>query len=310
MKTSSLKYILTKRHLIIKALREWFCQRGFIEVQTPVTCRDPIPEANIDLFQIKNRKSDCYLLPSPERYMKPLLSQGIKRFFQICPAFRRDEKGDYHRPEFTILEWYRADTNYNSLIEDCQSLIADGCKAITGHEELNIIRNGMTIDLNPPFTVITVREAFRKFAGWDPLTNRNEARFYHDMVTKVEPGLAGEKPVFLKDYPAWASSLSRIKKDDREVCERVEFYAGGMEIANGFSELLDSEEQRKRFNEENRKRQALGKNPVPEPSEFLAAMNDSPSRAAGMAMGIDRLVMLLTGSSNIAQVNAHCSGLE
>jgi len=295
------KEILLKRHLILKAVRQWFYSRDFVEIQPPVTSSTPIPESSIDLFEIKDTIPKSYLLPSPERYLKPLLAQGIEKFFAICPAFRKDEKGRCHLPEFTILEWYRSHADYEILIKDCQGIVGAACKAVQGSEFPVIRYSGHSVDLSPPFKTLSVQKIFQKIAGWDPLKGKNEQRFEEDMVLKVEPALPINQPVFLKDFPAWAASLSRLKKEDSRVCERIELYIGGLELANGFSELLDKKEQAKRFRNENRKRKNLGLRVFPAPSEFLSSLGKSP-QSAGMAVGIDRLVMLLTNKQDIAAV--------
>ena len=292
------KEILLKRHLILKAVRQWFYSRDFVEIQPPVTSPAPIPESSIDLFEINDTIPKSYLLPSPELYLKPLLAQGLEKFFAICPAFRKDEKGRCHLPEFTILEWYRSHTDYEILIEDCQGIVAAASQAVYGSGFPVIRYGGHAIDLSPPFKTFTIREIFQKNAGWDPVMEKDEQRFEEDLVLKVEPALPLNRPVFLRDFPAWAASLSRLKKKDSRVCERMELYIGGLELANGFSELLHKKEQEKRFSNENRKRKNLGLRVFPAPSEFLSALPKCPP-SAGMALGIDRLVMLLTNLRDI-----------
>ena len=293
--------MLIFRHLVLKEVRQWFYSEGFIEIQPPVSSTAPIPESSVELFKIEGTDPPVYLLPSPEVHLKPLLSLGLEKFFAICPAFRKNERGSQHLPEFTILEWYRAHAGYEDLITDCQELIASVCKALPDSTYPYVKYGNNIIDLTPPFDVITVREAFLKFAGWDPIKTHNEKRFDHDMVLKVEPALSRKGPVFLKDFPAWAASLSRLHENNQKICQRVEFFAGGLELANGFSELLEPVEQELRFQEENKKRKLLGLSPLPIPTGFLVDLEKCPP-SAGIALGIDRLLMFLSDSHDIQQV--------
>jgi len=299
---SCLKEILIKRHLILKTLRQWFYDRGFIEIQTPVSSDTPIPEASIDLFEIKDEQPRTYLLPSPELYLKPLLCQGLKKFFSIGPAFRKKEKGRLHLPQFTMLEWYRAHADYTKLMEDCQGLILSAWKVVSQSNDPSLRYDNHIIDLSPPFEAITIHDAFTRYAGWDPISVRDEERFDKDLVFKIEPSLPRHRPVFLLDFPAWAASLSRLQEKNCQVSERVELFIGGIELANGFSELMDPEEQEKRFHYENKKRRHLGLTTLTIPSAFLSSLKGCPP-SAGMALGVDRLVMLLTNSTHIRQVS-------
>ena len=294
------KEILYLRHKIFRAVREWFYSRGFIEVQTPVTASTPIPESSLDLFEIKDQSPVTFLLPSPELYLKPLLSEGLERYFEISPAFRKGERGQYHLPEFTMLEWYRSNAGYRALMEDCHGLIAAVCRALGLSKHPCVQYRGTNIDLASPFEILTVEKAFTRMAGWNPILERNEERFDQDLVLKIEPGLPAGRPVFLVDFPAWAASLSRLKNEDKRVCERVELYIGGLELANGFSELVDPSQQEERFRAENRKRGQAGLKKLPMPREYLSHLKACPP-SAGMALGMDRLVMLFANLSDIAR---------
>ncbi len=301
---------MLKRDLIIRSLRNWFHSRGFVEVQTPLLVTAPLPEASIQTFRIEGAARapgrpgmplDLYLAPSPELYMKRLLARGMEKIFQISPVFRREENGSHHLPEFTMLEWYRAGTDYTSLMEDCESMLRFIAKdsGITPPD-----MDGHYSDFSRPFMRLTVAQAFEIHAGWKPGPSPDPDRFNRDMVEKVEPGiLSCNRPVFLTDYPASMASLARLKPSNPEVAERVELYAGGMELANGFSELNDPEEQAERFRLENARRRKIGLDPYPWPEEFLHDLKQMPE-AAGMAMGVDRLVMLLTGARDIREVTA------
>ncbi len=292
-------------------MRRWFYHRDFTEVQTPVLTLAPAPEPSIETFRIpeaakaqghSQRLQDLFLVPSPELFMKRLLARGMSRIFQITPVFRREELGNFHQPEFTMLEWYHAGCDYTALMADCESLLAEVSRAV-GHDMKLPLPDGRICDISRPFHQITVSEAFEKYAGWLPGPEPDPDRFNIDMVEKVEPGLPADKPVFLMDYPASMASLARLKPGNPEVAERVELYAGGMELANGFSELHDPHEQRARFLADIKKQQEAGLNPTPMPEQFLQDLSSMPP-AAGMALGIDRLIMLLLAKKDIREVVA------
>ncbi len=261
---------------------------------------DVIPEATIEPFKIGDEEGPRYLLPSPEIYLKPLLSIGLERFFHIGPAFRKGEKGPIHSAEFTILEWYRGHENYTRLMEDCMGLLSSIFRAFRRSAlvpDLPVLQE----DASSCSEVITVEEAFTRYAGWNPLEIRNEQRFEQDIVEKIEPALSLKCIVFLIDFPCWAASLSRLKKSDERVSERFELYISGIEMANGFSELVNSAKQRARFHAENRQRISAGLDPEPLPEQFLNTLDRCPP-SAGIAMGIDRLLMFLVGADSLTEI--------
>ncbi len=268
-----------------------------MEVQVPCSSKEAIPEANIELFKIEGER---YLLPSPEVFLKPHLSLGLDAFFHIGPAFRKEEKGHIHSSEFTILEWYRASADYNDLINDCFEILSWIYETLK--EKIPaLFQTAKTQKLVSQHYIITIEEAFCRYAGWNPIKIHDENRFEEDLVTKIEPALPQNGAVILKDFPAWASSLSRIKESNPNICERFELYLDGIELANGFSELLDSSEQRLRFIEENQKRIERGLEPIDLPERFLSALDSCPP-SAGIALGIDRLLMVMVGADHIKKV--------
>jgi lysyl-tRNA synthetase class 2 len=233
--------------------------------------------------------------------MKRFLAAGYDKIFQVGPCFRKGERGEHHLPEFMLLEWYRAQEDYRAMADDCEQLVVRVSQELFGRTSIDY--QGESIDLDPPWPRVTVQEVFIEHAGWDPMREETPERFEQDLSEKVIPGLDKRSPVLLLDFPAYEASLARTKPEDPRVAERVELFAGGLELANGFSELREPEEQRRRFEETNRRRTAAGQNPLPLPEKFLAFLSDLPP-SAGIAMGIDRLVMLLTGASRIDDVIA------
>lgn len=263
---------LKSRADIIRRMRTFFDERGFTEVTTPVRIAAPAPEPHIDCPPC----GDSFLRASPELQMKKLLAAGMDRIYQIGPCFREGELGSRHNPEFTMIEWYRLNASYLDIMEDAEALIRD--------------------ELNLPGAAerITVREAYAKWAGWDPWTEWDQDRFDFDMAAKIEPNLP-RGPVFLVDYPKEAASLALLRGD---VAERWELYYDGIELANCFTELCDGAEQRKRFLAARELRRELGESDYPIDDEFLELLPLIKS-ASGVALGVDRLVAAVLGEGDI-----------
>ena len=233
--------------------------------------------------------------------MKRLLCRGYGKIFQICRCWRENERGKRHVPEFTLLEWYRSNSDYADIMEDCRELLEQVALAVCGRTTLPY--QGGEISFGNGIRRISVREAFTHYGGTtmeDALRNNT---FDEIMVTAIEPALPHGVPVILMDYPAPLAALARLKPGDPSVGERFELYAGGLELANGFSELNDPHEQRLRFQEANGARARAGLPPLPLPEPFLADLGAMPP-AAGIALGIDRLVMLCADTANIDDVLA------
>ena len=229
--------------------------------------------------------------------MKRLLAAGYEQLFQICRVWRGGERGQYHLPEFTLLEWYRVDIDYHSLMNECMELF------FVLVPEGKLCRDGQTIDLSMPWEKLTVTEAFTQFASM-PLDEALAAdRFEEILTTDVEPHLGKDRPTFLTEYPTSLAALARSKPGEPHVAERFELYIDGLELANAFSELTDPHEQRDRFDVDEEARRDAGKIPYPLPEKFLSEMATMPE-AAGIALGLDRLIMLLTGVTNIDEAVA------
>jgi lysyl-tRNA synthetase class 2 len=233
--------------------------------------------------------------------MKRMLASGYDKIFQICRCWRDKERGSQHIPEFTVLEWYRADCDYRSFMEECEVLIRTLASAIGLGEK--ILFRDQEIDLTGSWERITVKEAFEHYAQTSATEALKRQLFDEIMVKDIEPNLGIGKPTFIYDYPVERGSLARLREDDPSVAERFELYIGGLELANGFSELIDAEEQRKRFNEENQARRLLAKPVYSMPEKFLRELKDMPP-SAGIAMGVDRLVMVFLNARSIDEVVA------
>ena len=292
-----LKDNLALRAEIIRAIRRFFFENGYLEIETPVLTPAPAPEPHIDAEPCGDR----FLQTSPELYMKRLLAAGYTKLFQLCKCFRKNERGRRHLPEFTLLEWYTAGDDYTAMMTQTEALILSVCRAVYGRDHLDYM--GRRIDLTPPWERLPVRDAFGRFAGVSPETALEQGRFDELMVDAIEPNLNLGKPVFLYDYPAAAGALARLKPDDTTVAERFEIYMGGLELCNGFTELIDPEEQRLRFAEAQKELRLSGKSVYPMPERFLEALKDMPE-ASGNAMGLDRLVMLFADAASIDEVVA------
>jgi lysyl-tRNA synthetase class 2 len=233
--------------------------------------------------------------------MKRLLAAGFEKIFQITRSFRSDERGRFHHPEFTILEWYRLGANYKDLQKDCQNLTRTVCRTIAPLSHPHF--RGVELDFEGEWEHFTVREAYGRFAGWDPGPDPDQNRFDLDMVQKVEPHLGFPTPCILEDYPRNQAALARIKPGSPEVAERFELFWAGIELANGFSELTDTEEQRARFKAALAEKEQMEGIRYPMPEAFLASLQNL-GPCAGIAFGVDRFVMLVSGAESIDDVVA------
>jgi len=287
---------LKQRNAVLRTVRLFFEERDYLETDTPIRLPVVAPERWIEPLG----SGDHFLQTSPALCMKRLLSAGCSRIFQISPCFRKGERGRQHLSEFTMLEWYRTGIDYRELMDECEELVKSvvlecGRKSI--FPEL-----AERFSLDETFERMTVTDAFNSFADQSPEEALIAGCFDEVLVEKVEPNLGTSgRPVFLYDYPSRLASLARLKKDDPTVSERFELYVDGIELANGFSELADADEQRLRFEAERLTIKEAGRDPGPMPENFLAALNEMPE-AAGIALGLDRLIMVLTGASSIDEV--------
>lgn len=329
---------LRARAEIIRLIRAWFHERGFVEMHTSRLVGLPGQEPYLEPFWTEVRcqgsaEADGFqgsgvrdqgaetrnpipaaLITSPEYAMKRLLAEGMDRIYDLGPCFRNNEPWDgTHDPEFLLLEWYRRDAGLSDLMEDTESLVMFVAREFRV-EPAALMRS---------WRRITVEESFREYLGVELtplLENRDTIAtlatslgqtvtsedswddiFFKIFLTYIEPKLGIEQPTFLYRYPASMAALARRSKDDPRYADRVELYIRGLELANGFAELADPVEQRARFEEDKTLREHLGKKTWPIDEAFLASL-PAMGNAAGIAFGVDRLIMLLTGSSSINDV--------
>ena len=288
---------LQERSAFLTALRSFFLARDYLEVDTPLRLPVLLPEAHI----IPIASEGFWLHTSPELCMKRLLARGCPRLFQICHCFRKEERGRLHQEEFAMLEWYRTQADYCDLMRDCEELLTHLAEKLAGLPGLKrpgrLSWQGQSLDLFPPWERLSVHEAFRRYAQISPEEALERDQYEELLVERIEPHLGVERPTFLHDYPVALGSLARKKPDNPALAERFELYLCGLELANGFSELNDPAEQRARFAAEIATIAAQGREAAM-PERFLEDLARMPP-AAGIALGLDRLFMLLAGFDDI-----------
>ena len=288
---------LNLRAKLISSIRHFFIQNDFLEVETPLRIPSPAPEEYIEAIP----SGDWFLQTSPELCMKRILAAGFPRIFQISKCFRAAERGSRHLPEFTMLEWYVAKFDYFQLMDQCEAMLIEAFKDM-GYSK-DIIWQNRKINLTAPWERITVAEAFSKYAQVSLQEALHQDKFDEILTQYIEPSLGNYRPTFLYDYPAKLAALSKIKKSDQTVAERFELYIGGLELANGFSELTNAGEQRKRFEEALAERAAKNWTRYAMPEIFLKALQTMPD-SAGIALGVDRLAMIFANTVSIDAVVA------
>jgi len=286
---------LKRRALIFRLIRQFFDSQDFIQVETPIRSPAIAPEKEITPLTSEG----WFLTSSPELYMKRLLAAGYKNIYQIGHCFRKNERGRMHNPEFSLLEWYRAGADYEVMVQDTEKLVMHVATGLGLGDTLKY--QGKTVDLAPPWGRITVAELYKQLAGWDPVTNPDPVRFDEDMATKVIPIFNPHRIMVIKDYPAYAASLARLKPGQNSVAERAEIFAGQIELANAYSELTGQQEQRQRFIHEAEAIKREQGRDAPLPEKFLESLKSMPE-CAGIALGLDRLVMLFCDAASIDEV--------
>lgn len=305
----------------LRRLRAFFDERDFLEIDPPQLVPSPGLELHLDAFVVEGAG---YLITSPEYQLKRLLAARLPRIYSLCHCFRRGELGPQHNPEFTLAEWYRSPGGWEEVAADVEQLCAAVVSAVAGGTVVE--RPAGTVDLAPPWQRLSVREAMSRYAGLtldgdepvDELARRIEAAgfgaargagplrwddlFFSVFLEAVEPRLGQGRPTVLYDWPARLAALARRKPGDPSVVERFEAYAGGLELCNGFGELVDPVEQRRRLEADLAERRHRGLPLYPIDERFLAALAEGLPPSAGVALGFDRLMMLATGATAIREV--------
>jgi lysyl-tRNA synthetase class 2 len=328
----ALKEKFLMRQKLLRGLREFFWDRGFVETETPELVRLPGMEPYLDVFEtafqpiahegLAPEKEQMFLITSPEYAMKKLLVGGYENIFQVTKSFRNKEHlSSMHNPEFTIVEWYRAYSDYTKIMEDTENLVCE--LAMKANGKAKILYKDFVVDVKPPWIRMTVLEAFEKFAGVDKKTFEDEVAFklaaqkkgyavteetslddafFLIFMNEIEPKLGIEKPVLLHEYPVSMAALSKKCDHDPKYAERFETYIAGLELSNGFTELNDPVEQQARLEYEHGERLKMGKQDYPVDQSFIRALQLGMPPSGGIALGVDRLMMLLTNTPDINQM--------
>lgn len=290
---------LRTRHQAARAVRAYFDDDGFTEVETPFVVPSPGLDLHLDAFEVRSKGESRYLITSPEYQMKRVLAGGLERIYQLARCFRQGELGSRHEPEFTLVEWYRAYAGSNEIMTDTENLVSGVARSVLG---TTVLPSG--IDVSPPWPRLRVQDVFKKHTGKhveDVLPD--EETFFRLFVDEVEPKL-GDAPFFLTHWPASMASLARLHTNEPTLADRFEGYIGGLEISNGFGELVDADEQRRRLTRDLAQRRKENLPPYPIDERFLGALEEGIPPSGGNALGFDRLVMLLTGAPSIQDVVA------
>ncbi|WWO96361.1 MAG: elongation factor P--(R)-beta-lysine ligase [Candidatus Dasytiphilus stammeri] len=304
---------LFNRAAIIATIRRFFADRNILEVDTPSLSQATVPDVHIDSFQTtffkpgSTEKQELYLITSPEYHMKRLLVAGIGPIYQICHCFRNRELGAVHNPEFTMLEWYRPQYNIYQLMNEVNELIDKiihcGKAEKISYQDV-FIRH---LNIDPLSIPIKELKQIVKLLPGDSSNFINESydTLLQLLLSHLVTSLVGfEKPIFIYNFPISQASLATINLDDERVAERFELYYQGVELANGFHELTDSIEHRRRFEYDNNIRTIIGKNKQPLDNKFLTAIQQGLPRCSGVSLGIDRLIMLALKMKKLSQVIA------
>lgn len=291
------KTILKQRALIYRAIRKYFDDLDFVEVTTPTALNEAAPEEFIESVFCENGR---LLRCSPELAMKRLICSGMEKIYQIGPCFRADEFGSRHREEFSMLEYYQVGIDYMQMLRLTVDMVRAAGRVI--NENLRFSYKGNAFSLAEEAEIITVDDAFLKYTSKSSAQADIDGDFDELMVCNIEPNLGRGKMTFLIDYPANRASLSRLKAADTSVAERFELYIEGMELANAFGELTDAKIQQERFDAARKFRADNGMKPYPETPKFFDALRKGMPDCSGSALGVDRLIMVLTDTPDIADV--------
>ncbi len=315
------------REKVTRAIRTFFDSRGFHEIETPLLIAHPPAESYLDVFETtlfdRHRKpTKAYLSTSPEVSLKKLMVAGLGNCYSLTKSFRNMEThGKLHNPEFTILEWYRVGADYTDIMKDCEKLILHLNRFKLNNHPNTLMYQGKTIDLTPPWERVTIAESFQRYAGvnFDEFFDIARAKeivrkkgyqvdkntsweklFNQIFLNEVEPRLGQGKPTIVYEYPAQMAALAKNKDSDPRFAERFEFYIAGLELGDCYSELTDAKEQEERFNTELAEVKRLGKTSYDYDHDFIEALKVGLPPCSGIAVGVDRLVMLFADTDDIA----------
>ena len=304
---------LLKRAAKIAEIRRFFADRGVLEVETP--CMSQATVTDVHLFPFETRfvgpghspGMDLYLMTSPEYHMKRLLVAGCGPVFQLCRSFRNEEMGRHHNPEFTMLEWYRPHYDMYRLMNEVDDLLQQvlECPAAESLSYQQAFQRHLEID-----PLSADKQQLRDAAAKLDLSNIADSEEDRDTLLQllftmgVEPHIGKDRPAFVYHFPASQASLAQISTEDHRVAERFEVYFKGLELANGFHELTDAREQQQRFEQDNRKRAARGLPQHPIDVNLLEALKVGMPDCSGVALGVDRLIMLALGAESLSEVIA------
>jgi len=301
---------MKKRARMLQSIRAFFAEREVLEVDTPTLSAAAVTDLHIDSFKT-TMQQDYYLQTSPEYAMKRLLAGGFPSIYQICKVFRHEEQGPVHNPEFTMLEWYRVGFDYQQLITEVIELLT----LLSVQAGLNTVVEKLsyqqaflnTVSIDPLATSVEECRtccAKRQLDVPEGMSDDNIDEWLDWLLTqRVASTFSSQGFTVLYDYPASQCALATVNKE-KNIAERFEVYFGELELANGFNELTDAKEQRKRFQQDNEKRQQAGRDVMPIDEHFLAALEAGMPECAGVAIGLDRLLMVLTGKTCISEVLA------
>lgn len=319
----------------IKAIRKFFEERNYHELESPILTESLPQERYLDALSTKISFQDgteqtAYLIPSTEKWNKKILVAGLGNHFVVTKVFRGlEEISPNHSPEFTMLEWYEVGNTYKNLMDTTEELVREIIKHINfklriTNEELRIKYGEEVIDFSNKWDRFSVRELLRKYSGIEledivdlenfrkiaiekghPVNDQDDWQTIFEIIfsSEVESNFSKNKPTFVYDFPRILCPLTKVKESDPLVSEKVEFYIAGKEIGNGYTELLDWEEQKRRFDEEQEEREKLGKEPIAYDYDFIEALKEGMPPVAGIGIGLDRLAMILANAENISDIN-------
>jgi len=308
---------LRRRAAIVARVRAFFAARGVLEVETPLLAAAPVTDPHLAAFSSQAEaagtgSSGClpatrlYLQTSPEYAMKRLLAAGSGPIYQICKAFRQGEAGRCHNPEFTMLEWYRPGFDHHRLMDEVDELLGEILGTAPGERLTYAEVVACHAGVDPDSASLDELRAAALGHGLGHGLDLDDPDGWLDLLMGgvIQPRLGHERPTFVLDYPVRQAALARVRPGSPPVAERFEVFVAGHELANGYHELLDSAEHRRRFSADLERRQALGLPEVPIDDRLLAALEAGLPPCAGVALGLDRLMLLATGSRDLAEVLA------